>query len=51
MAGIDLLEHSSLDPVSRAKKRFQGRGILRKGERGMEKDLDFVKEMPKPIIP
>lgn len=45
MVGIDLLEHSSLDPVSRAKEGgfFRVAGSFRKGEKeGWKKDLDLV---------
>lgn len=45
MVGIDLLEHSSLDAVSRAKEGdfFRVAGSFRKGEKeGWEKDLEVV---------
>lgn len=47
MVGIDLLEHSSLDAVSRAKEGdfFRVAGSFRKGEKeGWEKDLDLVQD-------
>jgi hypothetical protein len=47
MAGIDLLEHSSLDSLSRVKEGdfFRVGGSFRKGEKERwEKDLDLVQD-------